>query len=297
MVEVMDLLHDGVAPVTSIALFLYVRNNAKYLREYLLPKLSKLENLYSNNAVFTYYIYENDSTDDTQQLVSEFMATGPRPGVFLTEELNLSKTMEGTSFERIGRMAFVRNRLLDRARAEPCFANHNWCLFIDSDIFFDEGSLAEMFAIQPAKNDIVMITCNTQEVFRNTFAQDVIPGCVPIVTQYHYYDTFALVSMDDKLSYPMCCNPTCARLECEDAPKRHVTLNVGCVTEVRSAWAGFVLIDASALCNPGVRWKALKIFDGNSLCEHIYFCDVLRATSQKKVVILEPVHCYWMKRG
>ena len=288
-----SLLHDGRELVNSIAVFLFCRNNASYIEKYLIHKLRIVESTYPQTH-FTYYIFENDSTDNTAAILSDFLHENPRRrGCFMTKKMSLNDDQGGTTFSRIERIAFVRNCLLDEVR-EQVTAVHQWCLFIDTNIFFDELVLRQMFSYAPAANDIAMLTCNTIEVMH----KDSVDGTeidntdVPYVTSYHYYDTFAFVDAQNRLLYPSCIHPQCHRLECFGASAKHTWKDV---MDVRSAWAGFVLIHASALKHPAVRWKPLQIMNENSICEHVYFCDMLQAINQKRIVVLGDVHCYWLK--
>jgi glycosyltransferase involved in cell wall biosynthesis len=285
-------LHDGVHEVTSLGVILYLRNNAPYLKDYLIPTLGRLEELYKS-VTFTYYIYENDSTDNTVELIRAFAASRRDRCHIYSEILRLNGITKGTSYARIHRMANIRNKLLGRIK-EDIDTRHPWCLFIDSDIYFDETNLQAMFTYAPAKNGIAMMTCNTIELFSNTGLSNDVPHDVPFLTENHYYDTFAFVDLDDRMCYPQCVSWNCKRIECK--AQDVVRMKPYEVRDVRSAWGGFVVVATSALSHPGVWWKTTGFNNDISLCEHIHFCDAIRTIFQKRIVVLNPVHCYWFPK-
>lgn len=281
--------------VHSIGVLLFIRNNGLYLQNHLFPMLQKIEALYSTVS-FSYYIFENDSTDNSKEVVQQFMDT--RQGSCYTEQLHLNCIGSGTSFARIQRIAHVRNMLLGRVRDR--LSQHQWCWFIDSDIFFDEHTLQQMFDKHPGSQNIGMMGCVSIELAMNDGTLKDVPKDVPYLTQNHYYDTFAYTSIDDIVPYPACLFPECVMVECKKYRKSNPDKSWNMrqpFLDVRSAWGGFVLIEAEILCHPGVSWKPLCIHGGNSVCEHVYFCDVIKASTQKRIVIVSDVNVYWMKEN
>lgn len=276
-----DRLHDGIKDVKHIAVYLLVRNNEEYL-EYLFKSLATFEKVYTCN--FSYYIYENDSSDKTVDLCQQFMQG--RNGRFWTENLKTKFVNDGTSFERVQRIAQARNRLLSLCRSELVAAD--WCLFIDSDIIFEHETLQKMFAHRPAAQNIAMMTCKTIRIMPRTGMDIDVPQPVKFITENHYYDTFAYVRLDDVMPYPLCCSKECTNKTCQYLREDWCESD-NMFDEVRSAWAGFVLIASEAFANPAVEWKTIKIMNGKSLCEHLYLCDMIRCVTQKKIVKLNDV--------
>lgn len=285
--------------MASIGVMLYLRTNAPYLRKFLFPTLERLEHKHCD-TVFHYYIYENDSTDDTVDAVREFLqdrgTSRHERSVFMSNNMGLSEETSGTSFARIQRMAYVRNQLLSSVR-ERLLA-HTWCLFVDSNIYFDDDCLEKLLLAQRDHGDICMLGCMAIEVLPNQGLLPVDKAVIPYVTSYHYYDTFAFVNMDNRIPYPACLNPECV----VDACTQYREHNGGVwdvslpFIDVRSAWGGFVLVSSSVLGNnPGVCWKPLAVLNNNSLCEHLHFCDAVRAASNKRIVIVPSVCVYWKK--
>jgi glycosyltransferase involved in cell wall biosynthesis len=264
------VLHDGASQVKQIAVFLMFRNNAAYL-SYLFDMLPKIEAAY--DCAFAYYIYENDSTDNTATLCRDFLST--RSGEFWTEKLGTSFDNDGTAYTRIQRITTARNRLLELCRDK--LVASEWCLFIDSDIIFDADILTKMFEIKPTTSGIGVITCKSIEIMP-------IPGQTQFATHMHYYDTFAYVRLDDVMPYPQCCSKECKTPVCTYYRQQNNWHESDeDYDEVRSAWAGFVLVKSDSFVNPEVKWKTVCL-KGESLCEHLYLCDAIRCTTRRKVI-------------
>ena len=288
-------LHDGAQAVTSMGVCVIARNNESYLRSYLLPTLHRMEQLYPS-VTFAYYFYENDSEDGTVAAIKEFKEKREERVVLKSEKLGLNDIGYGTCESRMQRMVFVRNRMLNHVR-DHLTSKHTWCLFIDTDIYFDEMTLQAMFECAPARNNIVMMTCNTTELADNTGLDDDVPSDVSFVTQNHYYDTFAFIDENDKMYYPNCISGGCTRTACQNArANASRMLEDVAVRDVRSAWGGFVLISASVFAHTSVCWKSLIIKPNMSLCEHIHLCDVIRTVTGKRIISLTQVQCYWYQQ-
>lgn len=284
---------DRMRDVSSIGIFLYLRNCEAYLNNYLWNKLNCIEKRYEGVTDFSYYILENDSKDATKQLIQAFMVG--RKGHVLSKDMNLHRVCAGTGFPRIQRMAFIRNLLLDEVRER--IQQHPWCLFIDADIYFDDDALEKMFQ-EAAVHDPAMMTCLTLDVLENNQQDADVPEGIPFITQQHYYDTYPYVTLNDVSPYPACAFVGCTMTQCKHWQQALLRDGNGAdliyedkVTKVRAAWAGFVLVQSSVLSNPGVRWKALSIMNQNSLCEHVHFCDSVRVISGKDIVVLGNVTC------
>lgn len=87
--NILDKYYNFLLPkkdLKSISICGLYRNNSAYLKEYLIPKLEKLEKLYSN-IKFYYYFYQNDSIDATDEILSKFSIN--RECKFLTEINNI----------------------------------------------------------------------------------------------------------------------------------------------------------------------------------------------------------------
>lgn len=291
-------LHDGRSEVTSLGVVMILRDNADYTRTFMIPTFTRIEKLYPS-VQFSYFIMENDSKDDTPELLRDFMKD--RKGLLVSEKLDLAYEGENVNFARIARIAHVRNMLLRRMHKDGCLRDLDWCLFVDSELYFDELIIANMFASQPKVNNIGMVTCKAISLIDRKLSDSSVQEHERFVTQNHYYDTYAFVDAENIMYYPACVFPHCERERCHVL--RGSDLDAlpwkpdSKLVDVRSAWGGVVLIDARALEHPAIGWKPLLLKDFASLCEHIYFCDVLSATSGKRIVVCNSAECYWKTDG
>ncbi|NBP66054.1 MAG: glycosyltransferase, partial [Bacteroidetes bacterium] len=240
----------------KIAVLLLVRNNEVYLQHLF---------TFLNDSPYSFYIYENNSTDNTVEICNQFLLN--HPGKLWSENLNEDEFMvEGTQFERIERITNARNKLLDYVKDD--IKLFDWCLFIDTDIFFDNNTISNI--LSRVTDNGVMYCCNALEVLQKNNA-DNLPENVNFITERHYYDTFAYVNNNNIMCYPYCTNTDCLYNYCKQR-----TITVSEPTEiVRSAWGGLVLIKTSVFNHNYIKWKPLMLKDNNSLCEHIYFCDMV----------------------
>lgn len=282
-------LHDGSSPVDKLAVILYLRNAERYVTEFLIPYLTTLEQTYS--CTFCYYIFENDSTDNTATVLKEFMRS--RNGKLVSKTLHLNNVNGNISKSRIERITMIRNMLLNEIRQE--IIKTDWCLFIDDNIYPDEEALSRIMDKKPALHNIGMITCNSLELMKNDGTTN-IPKEVTCITENHYYDTFAYIDIHNNSYYPRCVHSECTRNLCKEARTNDNTFNCqrSNMIDVRSAWGGFVLIASKVFEHEAVQWKTFSI-NNQSVCEHIYLCDMIKAFTQKRIVLLEDVVCYWIK--
>ena len=285
-------LHDGEKKVRTIAIVLYLRNTGEYLRTFLIPTLTKFENIY--DCTFYYYIFENDSIDDTVSLLQEFMSN--RKGIFITKKLNLNSICNGEHISRIRRMAYIRNLLLNNIRGE--LIKHDWCLFIDADIYFDNNILVELMSKIPKARNIGMLTCNSNQltkIIRHSYTGE---ERISYENYNHYYDTFACITKEDIFNYPNCISADCKHESCKykqsmNKHMKRLKSDDSDPLDVRSAWGGFVLIDASVFRYPNIRWKTHNI-DTSAICEHVYLCDMIHGITNKRIVICGDISCYWI---
>ena len=150
------------------------RNNEVYLKKYFIPKMNRLELLYPY-IKFHYYFYENDSTDATEELLSEFSIN--RKCKFLTEKKQTKLFSRNTDKNRIENIINCRNRLLSLRPFEG-----EWTMMIDSDIEFPDD-LISRFICKDLPKDLVALSCNGKDNKK----------CKLHKNCYHYYDTLALV--------------------------------------------------------------------------------------------------------
>ena len=273
-------LHDGEERVSTITVMALFRNNAKYLSAYLLPRLAILEDQY--DVEFQYFFLENNSKDDTRALLQGFLQG--RKGRVKTLDLPDFENL-GVNFERTDRLAFLRNSLLFDARPDIPTAE-SWCLLIDSDICFDVMALRDLFAKEPSKHDIAMLSAFTTEALfgRQLKQHPQYKDCKDddMITFNHYADTFAYVGMDGRNLRPKCAFASCKMCNVNKVAKEGVL-------EVRSCYNGFAIVQGACIKDDRVKWDTVDLEGRISLCEHVLFCHALRASSGKKVCVATEV--------
>jgi len=277
-----ELMESGL-PVRKISVVWLCRNNQNYL-PYLFDTLAGIEKAY--RCEFEYFIAENGSTDNTCKLLSDFLYS--REGRIIT----LGNTAKLDQLSRIERIARLRNMLLDSIRP----LTSDWVLLLDTDIYFECGVLADLFALSPSDRKIGMLCAYGTEGFPDSDGTG-------WRTQFHYYDTYAFLADDNRLHWPSCVFEKCEKCSSQipDVPRIKTTGTV----EVRSAFGGLALINSQALNHAQVRWETVPLSENTDikwegipqgemlLCEHIYFCKMLRQTSGLSVAVACDVPVYW----
>ena len=278
-------LHDGVKPVRSIAILALFRNCEKFLPT-LFPSLEAFENEYS--VAFTYYFLENNSTDNTNKLLKDFMRT--RNGKFI-EGIDVTFDKEAhTPYSikpvRVSKMVYLRNFLFNSCKAD--FANVDWLLMIDSDIAFDSSVLRELFSKSPAKNNIGMLSPYGSEVVH---VKD--EGTNKYATMYHYYDSFAIIYADGYTTRPFCRFDKCGA--CVNTKGRQTLPTIPRsqdIVDVKSCFGGFMLIDNSCMKSDSIRWDSILFctYEDTATCEHVLFCYKFAAITNKRICIAQNVN-------
>lgn len=292
-------LHDGVSQVKQISVMGMFRNNGTFLSEFLLKQLEVLEATY--DVEFSYHFIENDSTDNTRELLKAWFA-GSANGTKKNGKLLLGKlareynAQKGECFDRTNTLAKLRNTLLESMMP----LTSQWTIFLDSHIYFPANILERMLNdLRPAAENIGMITPFTKQVY--TYGQLKRMGInirtpVPIsdnerIDLIHNFDTFTLITEDNVMYYPSCPFRRC--LICphvRPADSKHPIIEPDqAIVDCRSTFNGFGLFDSSALNHPRVRWDTLAYDQsGNmSLCDHVLMCDRLRTVTGKRIVLLQ----------
>ena len=250
-----------------IAVLCLVRDNEPWLR-YASSAFRALEQEHLSTA-FSYFFFENDSADGTANAARDFLRG--RTGALFQEHGLPPYANRGVNYERVHRLAWLRNELADRAA--PLMQDADWALLIDSDIVFDVPTLSQMFAVRPAAQGYAMVTPFSVEV-------RISESTGAVTSHGHYYDTYAFVDSEDRCHWPHCVFPGCRQ-----CPPPSSAQELEPALPVRSAFGGFALVDAAALRSPRVRWRALSLPGGFAVCEHVAFCDALFAHTGRGVVV------------
>ena len=145
---------------------------------YLLETLRSLEDMESATEGFSfeYFFYENDSVDNTVDLVNDWI--GLKNGRFLSEKLDKPKFSQSTAVQRQIDMTHYRNRMLDNAKP----LKSDYTLILDSDVIFPPDLINKY--LDRFDEDVAMITPNVlQNIKCQMFDEQ----------KDSYYDSFALV--------------------------------------------------------------------------------------------------------
>ena len=246
-------LHDGEKPVKNINVYGLFKNNDTYIR-YLISKFNIFERIY--DVKFKYYFFENNSTDKSKILLKKFMKN--REGKLFSKDFKSEYQREGrsdTKIDFIKRMETYRNHNVEISRP----IKSDWNIILDSDIYFDNDCLKQFFEIKPKKHNIGMMTPYTT-----------------IGDSAYYYDSFAFVDFHGKYYHPGCVFERCKN------PKVNLIKKDSKVVEVKSAFAGFAVIDSDVLRNKKVKWR---IVNSKAMCEHIGFCNNIIKHTKKRIVV------------
>ena len=113
--------------ITIISIF---RDSEPYINN-CLNKLDSLEK--KTNANFEYFFYENDSKDNTKDILKKWMSN--KKGKLISENINTPKFGSIVNKERFNLLAQFRNKLL---RAGKPF-DSDYSLILDSDVMFPDS--------------------------------------------------------------------------------------------------------------------------------------------------------------
>ncbi len=201
-----------------------------------------------------FYMYENDSIDQTPRLLKRFN------GHVVSERLPaISSYAIGRTTLRCNRIAFLRNAMVGWALPDIIKAPYVMC--VDSNIALSTNSVTQLFQAMVTPS-VVMATPNTVDASCPT----------------HYYDTYAFTPLHKpaKATNIHCPKEDC--FKCEGKSPMPVLMHV------QSAFAGACVVSSQAL---------LKSFwsSKGDLCEHVAFC---RHLAPGRVVIVRDAISVWL---
>lgn len=207
--------HKYVCPkrtITEMSICAIFRNNEKYLKTFFIPTFERIEQMYPN-IKFNYFLYENDSTDETPTLVKGLGG--------VSEILNKPTNPRDTSKSRLDAIAAARDKLLQQRPFKG-----EWCMFIDSDIAFSPN-LITRFIARDIPDDAVGITCNGKDSMK----------CKYHARCKHYYDTLAMVFKNGESGFRHYMKKGFSCCPFSDKEDVHKWTN-GDVVETRSSFGG-----------------------------------------------------------
>ena len=239
----------------KLTICLCIRDREKYMI-YIDMVFTNIEKLYSDFD-FEYYIYENNSTDKTKELIVKFFSN--RKGEYYIEDVPNSKIKGGINIDRGIKMCRIRNKLKKLHKK----LDSDYTLLLDSDVVFTFDTVSKLITTieDNIKDNIVMSTpfCLCYKTYK-------------IHNITHYYDSFAFIS-NKGLSYKDTQN-TCLFNSCKLCKflrlRRGIYINNKILYDdtqiiyTKSCFGSMALIKTDVYNN--VDWN-------ETICEHHSFCD------------------------
>lgn len=219
---------------------------ARDCQDSLIRNIPKIERLCSFFADYHIVVVENDSTDDTQQMLHDWAERNGR--VLVDSFTNNTRRLADCSYNRISMMAYLRNRLLDDIMQLPA---PDLVIMMDVDIYdFDVEGVID--GICHAPEDWGALMANGRLMLPNH------------QFNRYQYDQYALMGCDEDLSDTIYFQPRRGRSfntkvqRCDYYP-------------VQSAFGGVGIYRYAAIKE--ARYQAVMTDDGlqNAFCEHIPF--------------------------
>ena len=207
--------------------------------------LTRLESLEENtDADFEYFFYENDSTDKTLEILSNWIQD--KKGRVISQELNAPKFGSVGSNVRVQLMAHYRNTLLDSVKP----LNSDFTIVFDSDVIFEKDIIHKYLTY--FTDDIAMLTPNTTQNIKCKMCD---------CGKDSYYDSWALIDKSGNFCMTWSHNPF------YDQPDRD-DWEAGVPVQVYTAFGGIAIIKSEYLNQ--VNWAV-----NQGTCEHWGLCHNL----------------------
>lgn len=281
-------LYDKDKKVSSLSIICMFRNNEDYIKNFFVKITNEMEQMY--DVHINYYIIENDSRDNTRKLLQDFMATKSSKSKLLLFNLenDFRNIGDGKNYERLYSLAKIRNKLVDNITP----LDSDWCLFLDSNIYFRKEILSNMFA--KADDSIGMMVPYTQQLFIPEIHGKYMKMNISKPTLLkHFYDTFSFFDVNNKTFWPYCAFEKCAfcKNQRNDCNYRQIIPASDDVVDVGGCFGGLSLIRTNIINDSRIRWNTVshEIKKDESLCEHFLFCFLLRTITNKRIVMLQNV--------
>jgi hypothetical protein len=156
--------------VTEINVCGIWRDSEAYI-ERTLACLEKLSNL--ENFKFNFYFYENDSSDNTQQILKKWLEN--KSGELIHEDLGVPKLESLEPLHRFILSSYCRNKLNQLTMAET-----EYTLLLNTDVVFDHIDFIRLFEKAKTIPMAVMLVANTRDFQTKDLMEE--------VTEDSFYD-------------------------------------------------------------------------------------------------------------
>jgi hypothetical protein len=226
----------------SIAIYSLWRDSEPHIHR----TLSQFEDLELLNYDFEYYFYENDSKDNTVEILQKWLKD--RNAKFLTEKLNAPKFGSVEDVERMEMLCGFRNK----CKSLLSTSNSKYTLLVDSDIKFNNLNLIRHLANFSKLENCAFLTPNVRQN---------IPDYVFGKTYDSYYDTYPF---RDIQGLPAVIFSDCPFSNGIDIMNWNMKKPIKC----KSSFGGFALIETETLKK--VKWST------TGECDHVEFCNEVR---------------------
>ena len=137
--------------IDTLNVFMCLRNNGDTLVD-TFRSLESIETHFTNYS-FHYYIFENDSTDNTPELISNFMQN--RSGVYKSETLHTPQWTSVKNVSRTSDMAYYRNAMKQLCNS---WNDSSYSLIIDSNVSFSISTISDFINILHHDQSVAMAT-------------------------------------------------------------------------------------------------------------------------------------------
>ena len=250
----------------KIAMLLLVYNNEKYIQHlhFLFQEIEK-----TCDYEFSFFIYENNSTDGTKEAIHAFMQH--RKGRFVCENVTNPNFFEGgIEIQRASHMAMLRQKLKQQ-HGKKAIEDSDYVFILDSDVIFDLETLEHMIRTFHSVSDCVMTSGYSicYDTFQNSSKK-----------AQHYYDSLAFIS-NDGISYKENDN-TCLFDSCNRCLTHRKVFNIKIPNEklisstlpfeVKSAFGSLSLVDPKTYNKINYSLED----DHDYHCEHHAFAEKMR---------------------
>lgn len=239
----------------KLSIVLLIKNGENYLN-YLDTYFSIIQSTYKDRYVFEYFIFENNSSDNTVDILKKFYKN--KKGKFWSEDLSFNKNMNGISNNRCMYMSKLRNML----KSKHGILDSYYTLLIDCDVVFS--------------NKIIENLIESLENSKSCVAISPFDICYVIEHKYnsiHYYDTLAFLPSDvDYNTYKhKSVDTLCNYIHCKKCSKNGKKyINLYDKYKVNSVFGGCLLLYTEVYNK--VRWLPKN----DDVCEHHSFCNDIR---------------------
>jgi hypothetical protein len=115
----------------KISVVLLIKNGEMYMK-YLHENFDNIEKNFCDKYSFEYFIYENNSKDNTKKEIINFYESKNRKGKYFFVDMEENNVMTGINLERGKHMAFLRNK----CKSYHGVLDSDYTLLLDADIIF-----------------------------------------------------------------------------------------------------------------------------------------------------------------